>query len=111
MRVLLVGGYRPLLTALKQGLEEEAIAVDVIDVGRDAQPATPPAIYDAVVLDLIRPNDHALASLQRWRRDGLGGFVIALTPPTAQPTNDIDECLITPFQIDGLLARLRFAVR
>jgi DNA-binding response OmpR family regulator len=109
--VLLVGTYKPLLKALKQGLEEEDYRVDVVDHGHEGNGQLPAADYDVIVLDLRRQEASDLSQLQRWRREGLTAPVLALTVPghtDAEPlTPGIDDCLTKPFHLDDLLTRLR----
>jgi DNA-binding response OmpR family regulator len=116
VRVLLVGGYRPLVTALKRGLEEEGYALDVADDLQDGDCRVPMAGYDAIVLDLTRPAGAGLALLRGWRRAGLRARVLVLTAPggsdgNARGPDPADDWLSKPFALDELLARLRALVR
>src|SRR5687767_9499988 len=55
MRVLLVEDHKPLVRALRQGLEEENFAVDVAMDGEDADVKARNTDYDVVILDLMLP--------------------------------------------------------
>src|SRR5262245_49004929 len=79
MRVLLVEDHKPLVRALKQGLEEEGFAVDVAYDGEEGAYKAQTADYDVIILDLMLPKEDGLSLLQRWRRSGLQTHVLVLT--------------------------------
>ena len=112
MHVLLLGRYLPLLKALKQGLEEEDFTVDIAPDGQEGNGGTPAAGYDAIILDLVRPEDVGGLLVRGWHRAGLKTTVLALAPPGAgarvpglRPL--ADDVLTKPFELEDLLARLR----
>jgi DNA-binding response OmpR family regulator len=107
-----MGRHKLLVKALKQGLEEEGIRVDVVSGGPEGSCPTVP--YDAIVLDLLGPTDAGLSVLDDWRQAGLNTPVLVLTAP--DPTANgrtraheaaVDDWLAKPFGLDELLARLR----
>jgi DNA-binding response OmpR family regulator len=117
VRVLLVEDHKPLVRALRQGLEEEGLAVDVALDGEDADFKARGAQYDAVVLDIMLPKKDGLTLLKEWRADGLKMHVLMLT---ARGTLDdkvrgldtgADDYLTKPFELEELLARLRALIR
>jgi DNA-binding response OmpR family regulator len=117
MRVLLVEDHKPMVRALKQGLEEEGFAVDVALDGEEADYKARTADYDVIVLDMMLPKEDGLSLLQRWRRNGMTTHVLVLT---ARGTIDdkvtgldsgADDYLTKPFQWEELLARLRALIR
>ncbi len=117
MRVLVVEDHKPLVRALKQGLEEEGFAVDVSYDGEEGDYKARTAQYDVIILDLMLPKVDGLSVLQRWRRDGLKTHVLVLT---ARGTMDdkvrgldtgADDYLTKPFELSELLARLRALIR
>jgi DNA-binding response OmpR family regulator len=117
VRVLLVEDHKPLVRALKQGLEEEGFAVDVSYDGEEGDYKARTAEYDVIVLDLMLPKIDGLSLLQRWRRDGLKTHVLVLT---ARGNVDekvrgldlgADDYLTKPFELEELLARLRALIR
>jgi DNA-binding response OmpR family regulator len=112
MHVLLIGSYRPLVKALKQGLEDEGFTVDASFPGNADSAAVPPAAHDAVVLDLVPPESAGLSRLHQWRRTGLTSPVLVLTaPPGATASRNLDaaadDWLAKPFDLDEFFARLR----
>jgi DNA-binding response OmpR family regulator len=117
MRVLLIDDHKPLLKALRRGLEEEGFAVDVAEDGEEGEYKGRTANYDAVVLDIMLPKKGGLAVLKEWRKAGLDTHVLLLT---ARDTTDdkvtgldigADDYLTKPFQLEELLARLRALIR
>ncbi len=117
MRVLLVEDHRPLVRALKRGLEEEGFAVDVAFDGEEGGYKAETADYDVIILDLMLPKEDGLSLLQRWRRAGLKTHVLVLTARGAIEDKvrgldmGADDYLTKPFELGELLARLRALVR
>jgi DNA-binding response OmpR family regulator len=115
--VLLIEDHKPLVRALRQGLEEEGFAVDVAYDGEEGHHKASAVDYDAIVLDLMLPKEDGLSLLQKWRAKGLTTHVLVLT---AKGTTDdkvrgldlgADDYLTKPFELEELLARLRALVR
>jgi DNA-binding response OmpR family regulator len=117
VRVLLVEDHKPLVRALRQGLEEEGLAVDVALDGEEADFKARTSQYDAIVLDIMLPKKDGLTLLKEWRQAGLKAHVLMLT---ARGTLDdkvrgldtgADDYLTKPFELEELLARLRALIR
>jgi two-component system OmpR family response regulator len=113
VHLLLVGGHKPLIKALKQGLEEELVTVDVVYATREEAWCTSVSDYDAVVLDLVRPEAVGLAFIKRCHIAGRMPPVLVLTP---HRLNDIDvhlpqkaDWLIKPFDLDEFFDRVHMA--
>lgn len=117
VRVLLIEDHKPLVRALKQGLEEEGFAVDVAYDGEIGAYKAQTADYDVIILDLMLPKEDGLSLLQRWRRDGLKTHVLVLTARSGIEDKvrgldlGADDYLTKPFQLEELLARLRALIR
>jgi DNA-binding response OmpR family regulator len=117
VRLLLVEDHRPLLRALKRGLEEEGFAVDVAEDGEEGDYKARAAGYDVIILDLMLPKKDGLTLLREWRRDGMATHVLCLTAKDTTEDKvrglDIgaDDYLTKPFQLEELLARLRALIR
>ena len=117
MRILLVEDHKPLLRALKRGLEEEGFAVDAAEDGAEADFKARGASYDVIVLDLMLPKIDGLTLLKQWRKDSIGTHILLLT--AKDTTEDkvkgldlgADDYLTKPFQLEELMARLRVLVR
>jgi DNA-binding response OmpR family regulator len=117
VRVLLIEDHKPLVRALRQGLEEEGFAVDVAYDGEEGAYKAQSTNYDIIILDLMLPKEDGLSLLQRWRRAGLKTHVLVLT---ARGSIDdkvrgldlgADDYLTKPFELEELLARIRALVR
>jgi DNA-binding response OmpR family regulator len=117
MRVLLIEDHKPLVRALKQGLEEEGFAVDVAYDGEEGNFKARTAEYDVIILDLMLPKEDGLSLLPRWRRAGLTTHVLVLTARGSIEDRvrgldlGADDYLTKPFDLGELLARLRALIR
>jgi DNA-binding response OmpR family regulator len=117
MRVLLVEDHKPLVRALRQGLEEENFAVDVAVDGEEADVKARNTEYDVIILDLMLPRIDGLTLLQRWRRDGLKTHVLVLTARGGIDDRvrgldaGADDYLTKPFELEELVARIRALIR
>lgn len=117
MRVLLVEDNKPLLRALRQGLEEEGLAVDIAEDGVEADQKARTTNYDVIVLDIMLPKKDGISLLKGWRASGLNTHVLLLTArgSTEDRVNGLDsgadDYLTKPFELDELLARLRALIR
>jgi DNA-binding response OmpR family regulator len=117
VRVLLIEDHKPLVRALKQGLEEEGFAVDAALDGEEGNYKAQTAEYDVIILDVMLPKEDGLSLLQRWRRAGLKSHILLLTARSSIEDKvrgldlGADDYLTKPFQLEELLARLRALVR
>ena len=117
MRLLLIEDHKPLVRALRQGLEEEGFAVDVAYDGEEGDFKAQSAEYDAIVLDLMLPKEDGLSLLARWRKKGMQAHVIVLTARGSVEDKvrgldqGADDYLTKPFELDELIARLRALIR
>jgi DNA-binding response OmpR family regulator len=117
VRVLLVEDHKPMLRAIKQGLEEEGFAVDTAADGEEGDFKALSANYDVVILDLMLPKIDGLELLQKWRRAGMSAHVLVLTARGSIEDkvkgldHGADDDLTKPFQWEELLARLRALIR
>jgi len=117
VRVLLIEDHKPLVRAVKKGLEEEGFAVDTAEDGQEGDFKARSANYDVIILDLMLPKTDGLTLLQDWRKRGLSTHVLVLT---ARGTSEdkvqgldfgADDYLTKPFQFEELMARLRALIR
>jgi DNA-binding response OmpR family regulator len=115
--VLLIEDHKPLVRALKQGLEEEGFAVDVAYDGEEGGYKAETAEYDVIILDIMLPKEDGLSLLQRWRKAGMKSHVLVLTARGGIEDKvrgldlGADDYLTKPFELEELLARLRALVR
>jgi len=117
VRVLLIEDHKPLVRALRRGLEEEGFAVDTALDGEEGAYKAQTADYDVIILDLMLPKEDGLSLLQRWRRAGMKSHVLVLTARSGIDDKvrglnlGADDYLTKPFELEELLARLRALVR
>ncbi|MBM4071180.1 MAG: response regulator transcription factor [Planctomycetes bacterium] len=117
MRVLLIEDHKPLVRALKRGLEEEGFAVDTAVDGEEGDYKARSANYDVIVLDLMLPKKDGLTLLKAWRKKGLETHVIVLTARSGMEDKvqgldlGADDYLAKPFQLEELMARIRALIR
>ncbi|HEY8506004.1 MAG TPA: response regulator transcription factor, partial [Gemmataceae bacterium] len=117
MRALLVEDHKPLVRALRQGLEEEGYAVDVAYDGEEADHKASAVEYDVIILDLMLPKIDGLTLLKKWRKSGMTSHVLVLTARGALEDKvkgldlGADDYLTKPFDLEELFARLRALIR
>jgi DNA-binding response OmpR family regulator len=117
MRVLLIEDHKPLVRALRQGLEEEGFAVDIASDGQEGDYKARTAEYDVIILDIMLPKEDGLSLLQRWRKDDLSSHVLVLTARGGMEDKvkgldlGADDYMTKPFELEELLARLRALIR
>jgi DNA-binding response OmpR family regulator len=117
MRVLLIEDHKPLVRALKQGLEEEGFAVDAAADGQEGDFKARTAEYDVIILDIMLPKEDGLSLLTRWRKDGLNTHVLVLTARGSMEDkvkgldHGADDYMTKPFELEELVARLRALIR
>jgi DNA-binding response OmpR family regulator len=117
VRVLLIEDHKPLLRALKKGLEEEGFAVDTAADGEEGDYKARTANYDVIVLDVMLPKVDGLTLLREWRRSGLSAHVLVLTARSGMDDKvqgldlGADDYVTKPFQLEELMARIRALIR
>lgn len=117
MRILLIEDHKPLLRALRRGLEEEGFAVDTAIDGEEGDYKAKSTSYDVIVLDLMLPKRDGLSLLKDWRKDGLESHVLILTARSGMGDKVLgldegaDDYLAKPFELEELLARIRALIR
>ncbi|HET8628791.1 MAG TPA: response regulator transcription factor [Thermomicrobiales bacterium] len=117
MRILVVEDNRRLSRSLKLCLEDEGYAVDAAFDGREGQEYAEAACYDAIVLDVMLPEQDGLALCRALRRRRVTTPIIMLTARDAVEDrvrgldSGADDYLVKPFALSELHARLRALLR
>ena len=113
MRVLVVEDETRMAALIRQGLEEEAYAVDVVGNGAEVLDWVQSVAYDLLILDIMLPGLDGLAVCRDLRAQG---YTLPILMLTARDTLDdkvtgldsgADDYLVKPFAIQELTARLR----
>ena len=117
MRILLVEDDVAIARSLKEGLEDEAYAVDVVHDGDEGYRTATVDDYDVIILDVMLPEMNGYEVCRALRQDGNQTPILMLTARDAE--RDIvegldmgaDDYLAKPFSFEVLLARLRALLR
>ena len=117
MRVLVVEDESRMAALIRQGLEEDAYAVDVVGNGAEVLDWVQSAEYDLILLDIMLPGmsgvdvcrqlrskDYTMPILMLTARDTLTDKIKGLD-------SGADDYLVKPFAIEELTARLRALAR
>ncbi len=113
MRVLVVEDEIRMASLIKQGLEEDNFAVDLVDNGIDVFNWITSASYDIIVLDIMLPGLNGIEVCRKLRLKGYKMPILMLTAMDAVSDRvsgldaGADDYLIKPFAIEELTARLR----
>ena len=117
MRLLVIEDNPKMASLLKRGLSEQGYAVDVAYTGQDGEFMAGGQPYDAVVLDLMLPDEDGLIVCRNLRRRGVHTPILMLTAlgTTQDKISGLDagadDYLTKPFEFDELVARLRALFR
>ena len=117
MRILLVEDDVAIAQSLKEGLEDEAYAVDVAHDGDGGYRTATADEYDVIILDVMLPEMNGYEVCRALRKDGNQTPILMLTARDTE--RDIvegldmgaDDYLAKPFSFEVLLARLRALLR
>lgn len=117
MRILVVEDEHRIAQAIKQGLEQEAYAVDVCFDGEDGYHTAAADDYDVILLDVMMPGLDGFEVCRRLRARGNHTPILMLT--AKDQSRDIvkgldqgaDDYLAKPFSFEVLLARIRALLR
>lgn len=117
MKLLVIEDNSRLSDAMATNLRTQGFAVDVAATAAEGRRIWRGVTYDAVVLDLMLPDQHGLDLLAQARRDGLSNPVLILTALDAVEDRvrgldrGADDYLVKPFAIEELVARIRALLR
>jgi len=117
MRLLIVEDEERIIRFLKQGLEEESYAVDVVYDGPSALDWVAGAEYDLILLDVMIPGLNGFEVCSILRNRGVTTPILMLT--ARDEVDDrvqgldagADDYLSKPFAFKELLARIRALTR
>lgn len=117
MRILIVEDEAGISNFLKQGLEEEAFAVDVADNGKAGLDLALSGNYDLLLLDWMLPGISGIELTRQFRKDFPQTPIIFLTAKdTVDETvfglqSGANDYIKKPFHFEELLVRIRVQLR
>jgi DNA-binding response OmpR family regulator len=117
MKVLVVEDTEKLAKYIKQTLEEESYAVDVVGDGETGERRIMSGTYDAVILDIMLPKQDGINTCKAVRMRGNTTPILMLTARGEVGDriegldSGADDYLVKPFATEELLARLRALLR
>ena len=117
MKLLIIEDDKAISDALKEGLEDEAYAVDVAYDGDEGYRTAMADTYDVIILDVMMPEMNGYEVSAKLREAGNHTPILMLTARDQE--RDIvegldkgaDDYLAKPFSFDVLLARVRALLR
>jgi DNA-binding response OmpR family regulator len=115
--VLLVEDDQKVSAFIKNGLEEHGYFVEAVYTGMEAIDCIETVVFDLVILDLYLPEEDGLSVYRSLRNKGCQTPILKLK--TQIPIDDrgikfdigADDCLVKPFEIKDILAKLGGMVR
>ena len=117
MRVLVVEDDQRVASFIERGLEQDGLAVDVLNDGDDAGVQATVVDYDCVVLDLMLPGRSGFQVLRdiRARKSELPVLILSAQASPEQRivglNGGADDYMAKPFVLAELTARIRALVR
>jgi DNA-binding response OmpR family regulator len=117
MRILLVDDEERFATAVRQGLEAEGLAVDLVHDGNEGLWMARSNDYDAIVLDILLPGLNGYRVCAELRDGGNWTPILMLTAldedldEAEALDTGADDYLSKPFSFVVLVARLRALMR
>jgi two-component system, OmpR family, response regulator len=117
MRILVVEDDAKMAALLQRGLRARGMATDTVGAGEDAIWMAASIAYDAIVLDVMLPGIDGFETCRRLRREDVRTPLLMVTARggvedrLAGLDGGADDCLLRPFALEELLARLRAIIR
>lgn len=117
MRVLVVEDDHTIAQAIKDGLQQEAFAVDVAYDGESGYNAAANEDYDLLILDVLLPVMDGLEIAKRLRQADNHTRILILSAKNQTSDRIVglntgaDDYMVKPFSFEELLARIRALLR
>jgi heavy metal response regulator len=117
MRLLVVEDEKKVASFIKQGLEEEGYAVDVVFDGEEGLSMALDGVHDLIILDIQLPKMDGLRVLEALRKAKVLAPVLLLTVRATIEDKVLgldsgaDDYLTKPFAFQELVARVRALLR
>jgi DNA-binding response OmpR family regulator len=117
MRILIVEDDHTIAQAVKEGLQQESFAVDVVHDGEEGYYTAKAEEYDLIILDILLPGMDGMEIASKLRHESVPARILILSakdqlPDKIQGLNTgADDYMIKPFSFEELLARVRALLR
>jgi DNA-binding response OmpR family regulator len=117
VRILIIEDEHKIANAIKQGLEQEYFAVDVVYDGEEGLNTADTGEYDLIVLDRMLPGMDGIAICNSLRQQKIHTPILMLTAKdqirdrVEGLDSGADDYLVKPFSFEELLARIRALLR
>jgi DNA-binding response OmpR family regulator len=117
MRILVVEDDHTIANAIKEGLEQEAFAVDVAYDGEEGYSSARYEEYDLIILDLMLPGMDGIQIARRLREESIHTRILMLSAKGEIPdkikglNTGADDYMAKPFSFEELLARVKALLR
>ncbi|UCD27621.1 MAG: response regulator transcription factor [Planctomycetota bacterium] len=117
MRLLVIEDNPKVAAFIRQGFSEQGHVVDVAERGYDGEEMASSESYDAIILDIMLPDEDGVQVCKNLRRRGVKTPIMMLT--ALSTTTDkvtgldagADDYLTKPFEFNELTARVRALLR
>lgn len=117
MKILIVEDEHKIANAVRDGLQQESYAVDVVYDGDSGLNSATYDEYDLIILDVMLPGMDGMEICRKLRAAGNHTPILMLTAKdrtrdiTAGLDSGADDYLVKPFSFEELLARVRALLR
>jgi len=117
VRLLVIEDNPKMAGFIRQGLGEQGYSVDLAASGHDGEHLAATQTYDAIVLDVMLPDQDGLRVCKNLRRRQVKAPILMLTALATTSDKVIgldagaDDYLTKPFEFDELVARIRALLR
>jgi DNA-binding response OmpR family regulator len=118
MRVLMVEGRSGTCKLLGSHLTKHGFVVDAVASWEVAKSSMSAINYDAMLIDLLPPAGHWVCRLEQMRREERATGIIIIMPLGGSLHDRIelleagaDDCIVSPFDFDELVSRMRAIAR
>jgi DNA-binding response OmpR family regulator len=117
VRLLVIEDNQRMASLIRKRMSEEGYIVDVAADGEEGEEKAANASYDAIVLDLLLPDQDGVQICRNLRRRRVSTPILMLTAlsTTADKVSGLnagaDDYLTKPFEFDELVARVRAIFR